>query len=146
MDIGSGQPYPANSLSNFAPHPFEFDGIAIASMEGFLQSLKFANYLVQIEVCKLVGREAKYRGRCKKWWRYQILYWRGIKYDRHSQAYQQLLTRAYQAMYDQNEGFRKALKASGQAVLTHEMGNSNPRETVLTKAEFCGRLMWLRDK
>lgn len=38
MDIGSGNAYPANALSNFAPHPFEFDGVQCNSMEGFLHS------------------------------------------------------------------------------------------------------------
>jgi predicted NAD-dependent protein-ADP-ribosyltransferase YbiA (DUF1768 family) len=37
MDIGSRHGYPANALSNFAPHPFNMDGVACASMEGFLQ-------------------------------------------------------------------------------------------------------------
>jgi len=36
MDIGSGNVYPLNSLSNFAPHPFEIDGVKCNSMEGFL--------------------------------------------------------------------------------------------------------------
>lgn len=34
MDIGSGKSYPSNALSNFAPHPFEMDGIVCNSMEG----------------------------------------------------------------------------------------------------------------
>jgi hypothetical protein len=43
MDIRSGKDYLASALSNFAPHPFVLDGVEIASMEGFLQSLKFGN-------------------------------------------------------------------------------------------------------
>ena len=43
MDIGSQNGYPSGALSNFAPHPFEIDGIKCNSMEGFLQSLKFSN-------------------------------------------------------------------------------------------------------
>ncbi len=38
MDIASKSGYPASALSNFAPHPFELDGVKIASMEGFLHS------------------------------------------------------------------------------------------------------------
>lgn len=38
MDIRSGKDYPSSALSNFAPHPFEIDGVKCASMEGFLQS------------------------------------------------------------------------------------------------------------
>lgn len=43
MDIGSGSGFPAGSLSNFAPHGFTIDGVECASMEGFLQSLKFSS-------------------------------------------------------------------------------------------------------
>ena len=62
MDIGSGNSYPSSALSNFSPHPFVLDGIECASMEGFLQSLKFKNPDMQREVCKLVGKAAKFRG------------------------------------------------------------------------------------
>ena len=41
MDIKSGCKYPASALSNFAPHPFKFRGFNVASMEGFLQGIKF---------------------------------------------------------------------------------------------------------
>lgn len=58
LDIHSGHDYPSGALSNFAPHPFVIDGVECASMEGFLQALKFSNPDVQKEVCKLVGRAA----------------------------------------------------------------------------------------
>ena len=40
MDIRSSGSYPANKLSNFAPHRFVFDGVECRSMEGLLQSFK----------------------------------------------------------------------------------------------------------
>lgn len=144
MDVGSKHGYPASSLSNFSPHPFVFDGIQVASMEGLLQSFKFDKPHIQAEVCKLVGFAAKARGKKKDWRRTQTLHWSGVEYDRHGGEYQELLDRAYRAMYDQNPGFRAALKASGDAVLTHSMGRSNPSETILTVREFCSRLMALR--
>ena len=63
MNIGSVNDYPANSLSNFAPHPFVIDGVECNSMEGFLQSLKFKSVDMQNHVCTLVGREAKFKGK-----------------------------------------------------------------------------------
>ena len=66
MDIGSGSGWPSAALSNFAPHPFVIDGVECASMEGFLQSLKFKEPAMQAEVCKLVGKAAKFRGKKKK--------------------------------------------------------------------------------
>lgn len=144
MDIGSKCGYPASALSNFAPHPFTMDGVRIASMEGFLQSLKFSNPEMQKHVCTLVGFKAKLAGREKKWWRDRTLHWQGGTFRRDGPDYQTLLDRAYQAMFDQNEGFRKALRASGEAVLTHSIGKTDLTVTVLTRSEFCGRLMRLR--
>ncbi len=144
MDIRSGKKYPAHALSNFACHPFYLDGVSIQSFEGFLQSLKFKSPDMQVEVCKLVGFGAKKRGSKKNWHRKQILYWQGKEIGRKSDEYQDLLDRAYRAMFEHSESFRNALKASGYANLTHSMGRSNQRETVLTEREFCRRLAQLR--
>ena len=144
MDIGSGSKYPSNALSNFAPHPFEIDGIKCNSMEGFLQSLKFKSPEMQEEVCKLVGYAAKKKGKKKNWWQYQVLYWRGVEIQRSSQEYQDLLDKAFTQLYT-NTKFQKALEASGSAVLGHSIGKSNEKETVLTKSEFCSRLTKLRN-
>ena len=100
MDIGSGKGYPSSSLSNFAPHPFVMDGVQCASMEGFLQSLKFESVEMQEHVCTLVGKAAKFKGKKKKWWQKQELYWRGKVYKRDSQEYQRLLNRAYNSLYE----------------------------------------------
>jgi predicted NAD-dependent protein-ADP-ribosyltransferase YbiA (DUF1768 family) len=143
MDIGSGTGWPSAALSNFAPHPFVIDGVECASMEGFLQSLKYKEPDMQIEVCKLVGKAAKFKGKKKKWWRTQTLYWQGQELKRDSQEYQDLLDRAFDALA-QNTGFQKALLATGKATLTHSIGKSKEQETVLTKQEFCSRLTNIR--
>ena len=145
MDIGSGTGWPSAALSNFAPHPFVIDGVACASMEGFLQSLKFKEPDMQIEVCKLVGKAAKFKGKKKKWWRTQTLYWKGVEYKRDSKEYQELLDRAFDALAE-NTSFQKALLATKNATLTHSIGRSKIQETVLTKQEFCSRLMKIREK
>jgi hypothetical protein len=145
MDIGSGNGYPAGTLSNFGRRTFYFDGVLCNSMEGLLQAFKFQNPDMQAFVCSLYGIAAKMRGKNKKWWKLQKLYWRGKEIDRHSKEYQDLLDRAYQAMYDQCEGFRKALAASGNATLTHSIGKHDASHTVLTVQEFCSRLTKLRE-
>lgn len=146
MDIGSGKTYPSGALSNFAGHRFFLDSVQINSMEGFLQGLKYKNADMQVEVCKLIGRAAKMKGKEKNWHVLQTLYWRGKAIDRHSQEYQDLLDRTYLAMFEQSESFRNALKASGDGVLTHMIGKTDPHETILTCQEFCSRLMKLREK
>jgi len=145
MDIGSKKPYPANALSNFAPHPFEIDGVQCNSMEGFLQSLKFKNPDMQIEVCTLVGMCAKRRGAGKHWRQTQTLWWKGEPIKRDRKEYQDLLDRAYKALA-QNDGFRRALLATGNSPLTHSMGKNKIQDTVLTVSEFCGRLCKIRDR
>ena len=145
MDIGSGNGYPSSALSNFAPHPFIIDGVECASMEGFLQSLKFESVDMQKYVCTLVGKAAKKKGRNKNWRQKQELYWKGKSYKRDSDEYQNLLNRAYNKL-SENTGFQKALQATNGCVLEHSIGKSKSSETVLTKQEFCSRLTYLRDK
>lgn len=145
MDISSGSGYPASSLSNFAGHRFVIDDVECYSMEGFLQSLKFKSEPMQKEVCKLIGKAAKFKGKHKKWWVTQTLYWRGKEYKRNSEAYQNLLNRAYNAMYQQSESFRNALHATNNSSITHSIGKNDMTRTVLTTSEFCGRLLKLRE-
>ena len=144
MDISSRASYPANSLSNFAPHVFEIDDIHCASMEGFLQSLKFASPDMQVYVCTLVGMGAKKKGAKKNWRTKQVLYWKGQEIKRDSKEYQDLLDRAYMALY-KNEGFRNALHSVTNMTFTHSIGKNKQSETVLTAQEFCSRLTKLRD-
>ena len=123
MDIGSGTGYPSAALSNFAPHAFELDGIQCASMEGFLQSLKFENPEMQKQVCTLVCKAAKFKGKKKKWFKTQTLYWNGKAIKRDSNEYQELLDRAFYAL-SKNQSFKKALLATNDAVLTHSIGKT----------------------
>lgn len=145
MEIGSGNKYSANSLSNFTPHFFEIDGVQCNSMEGFLQSLKFESVEMQEKVCKLIGYAAKKKGRRKNWQQAQTIYWKGVSIKRESKEYQNLLDRAYMELYNKNPKFRNALKAAKNTTLTHSIGKSNEKETVLTKSEFCSRLTKLRE-
>lgn len=144
MDIGSGKVYPCGTLSNFAPHPFVIDGVQCNSMEGFVQSLKFKDPEMQRYVCTLVGRQAKYKGKGKPWYRDQTLYWQGVKYPRDSKEYQELLDRAYFEL-GKNPKFRKALEATRYSKLTHSIGKRKIKETVITERELCSRLENLRE-
>lgn len=146
MDIKSGQKYPSGALSNFSPHPFVFRGVEVASMEGLLQSLKFKSPDMQKEICTLVGLKAKKSGKGKNWHKTQTLWWNGESIDRHSEGYQQFLDEAYEAMFEQNEKARKALLATNNANLTHSIGKTGKSETILTRQEFCSRLMKIRKR
>ena len=149
MNIHSKSGYPESALSNFAPHPFTvtWKGFIVEcnSMEGFLQSLKFKNPEMQKEVCKLVGMKAKMKGKNKKWQVRQVLWWAGQPIGRHTDEYQELLDTAYEAL-SKNTKFEKALLATGNATLTHTIGKSSSKETILTRSEFCKRLLKIRNE
>ncbi|MGE0808878.1 MAG: hypothetical protein AB7L76_25315 [Burkholderiaceae bacterium] len=144
IDIRADAPYPSGALSNFAPHAFTLDGVACASMEGFLQGLKLSDAAAQRQVCGLVGAEANRAGRQHDWRASGLLWWQGRAIERRSPGYQRLLDRAYQALFEQSASFRDALAASGDAPLTHDHGRTDPGETVLTVEELCSRLQMLR--
>ena len=145
MDIGSGNGYPESALSNFTPRNFIFEGVKCSSIEGVLQSFKFKDIPMQEYVCTLTGKCAKFKGKKKKWWQKQELYWKGVVYKRDSHEYQELLDRLYDTVYKQCANFRSALKATGKANLTHSIGKNKTTNTILTSNEFCSRLTNLRD-
>lgn len=145
INISSRSAYPAGVLSNFTEREFVIDDVHCCSLEGFLQSLKFADESEAADTCTLIGAEAKKQGRKAPDWREtQTLWWLGQEIARDSEAYQTLLDRAYIAVARADKSFCDALLDSGDAVLIHTMGQDDPKMTVLTQSEFCDRLMKLR--
>ena len=139
IDIYSGGKYPANTLSNFAKHPFEFRGFTINSMEGLIAGLTYKDPIEQMRIFLLTGIDAKHAtmptGR---------LYWQGKPLDRYSQEYQDFFDEAYDALYT-NVDFKKALDSTKGKELKHSLGNKDRTKTLLTEEEFVGRLRRLRD-
>lgn len=143
MDIGSEETYPSGHLSNFHPYEFIIDNVSCASMEGFLQALKFQDIERQKFMCSLIGKQAKKLGRTQDWKSDQTLYWLGESIPRNSQRYQDLITQAYDAL-STNKKFQQTLKDTKRCVLAHTMGSSNIEDTVLTEKEFMEQLTRLR--
>lgn len=145
LEIKSSYEYPSNALSNFYPHSFNLDGVECASMEGFLQSLKFKSSKKQRKICSLIGLDAKNKGKFKLLWKLTgNIYWQGEKIKRCSLEFQELIKRAYDAML-KNEGFKKALIDSKEFELSHKIGKQDPRKTILTEKEFLSILNSLRN-
>lgn len=137
VDISSKSEFPINMLSNFANNPFVLDGVNIASMEGFLQSLKYKNVEKQKRICELTGKDAKNAGKHHNFWKItRTLYWNGKKINRYSKEYTQLITRAYDAMAENNPEFVKILLSTQYKVLLHSIGKDYKWQTVLTQDEF----------
>ena len=144
IDVNSYGVYPAKDLSNFAYHVFNFQGVGCTSMEGLLQSLKESDPVKQSQICKMKEWMAKKYGLTLPDWRKnQILYWKGMPYLRDDTNYQALLDLAYKSLF-QNAMFKRALKDTGDAILTHTIGKKDIRETILTEEEFVSRLTNLR--
>ena len=145
IDISSTSKFPAGYLSNFTPYTFTFRGIEFTSMESLLQGLKFEGVETQNSVFQRVGVKAKLRGKKRKWYLDQRLYWQGIPMKRDSKEYQSLVKEAFEAL-SQNTNFQKALLATGEKTLYHTMGKTDPTRTILTEEEFCEILTDIRKK
>ena len=115
-------------------------------MEGFLQSLKFKDPVVQESICGLSGFAAKCAGKKgNDWKKTQTLWWKGKVYDRISIRYTNLIWSVYQDMFCQSRAYRTALRVTGNATLIHSIGRTDPKDTVLTEQEFVTILMKLRN-
>ena len=145
VDIYSKGDYPADLLSNFAPHAFVLDGVACASMEGFLQALKHKSPEKQREICSLTGKAAKMAGKGKHLFKLTgHLYWQGKKLHRRRKEYNALVRRAYEAMLAASEDFKLALLCTQDRPLTHSLGKHSRFTTILTETEFIEHLNAVR--
>lgn len=132
-------------LSNFSPYTFTFRGIEFTSMESLLQGLKFQGIETQNSVFQKVGVKAKLRGKKRKWFLDQTLYWQGVPMKRDSEEYKKLVKEAFNALAE-NKEFQQTLLATGDKRLYHTMGKSDPTRTILTEDEFCEMLTEIRNK
>jgi predicted NAD-dependent protein-ADP-ribosyltransferase YbiA (DUF1768 family) len=145
IDIDSRGCYPSCALSNLCPSVFEFEGVGMQSMEGFLQSLKTSDATLQKQIRSLSHREAKNAGEAlKEQFDGKHVHWQGQTIDRFSEEYQQLLKRAFRAKWEQDADFRDALSATKGKTLIHGIGKQNREETILTEKEFTAILEDLR--
>lgn len=112
-------------------------------MESLLQGLKFEGVETQNSVFQRVGVKAKLRGKKRKWYLDQTLYWQGTPIKRDSAEYQSLVKEAFEALA-QNTDFQKALLATGDKTLYHTIGKTDPTRTILTEEEFCEILTKVR--
>jgi hypothetical protein len=148
LDINSGSKNPLErDLSNLTEHAFVFEGIFCRSMEGLLQSLKFDNLAQQEKVCNLCGITAKKFGQARNpvWQQHQVLWLKGEPICRNGREYHNLLTRAFNALFE-NKTFEHSLSLTGNQNLIHSIGETDPRKTVLTEVEFIYHLLRLRSK
>lgn len=145
VDISSKSGYPAGMLSNFTPYTFTFRGREFCSIESLLQGLKFETPEKQDKIFKLVGKDAKRKGKECKWYLDQTLYWQGTRMKRDSAEYMAFVKEAFDAL-SENKDFQKTLLSTGNKTLCHTIGESDPTRTVLTEKEFCDILTDIRTR
>ena len=142
--IGKAVDSRAARLSNFTDRPFVFDLVQCAGLEGILQALKCPVIGLQWAICRLSGKAAKQRGSEFNWQDSQRLWWQDRMYYRASREYFDLITRIYDAVYEQDPSFKQDLLAIGFDDIAHSIGNTDMQKTVLTEVEMIHQLNRLR--
>jgi predicted NAD-dependent protein-ADP-ribosyltransferase YbiA (DUF1768 family) len=105
-------------ISNLAPTPFELDGAAYASVEGFWQGLKFRQPEARARIAALAGQEAMRAGRAAP--PSEAVIYQGLSIAAGRPEHWALMRRACEAKFEQNEAARSALLATGERLLTHK--------------------------
>lgn len=132
----------ARRLSNFSPDSFLLDGESLASVEGFIQGIKFPEgHLRRLLAFRSAGITAKRLGiniaPDSVWWKHQP-----IPYG--SAEHRNLIERAIRAKYEQNSEAKDALLATKGMALTHEL--DEPDSISLPREIFCCILMKIREE
>jgi len=119
INITSRAPAPLNLIANFARAPFELDGRFYASVEGFWQSLKFADPGERARVGALYGSEAKRASAGVE--APESFDYDGVVIRTGTWDHWMLMRRACSAKFSQNETARLALLSTGDRPLTHKV-------------------------
>lgn len=139
------------ALSNLFPYEFEIDGIKCASMEGFIRCLTVDDTTSEGKtakkmLCGLYGVNAyKIRYFLRDWRTTQTIFWNNKEIVRQSEEYKELITKAYDCLY-QNVLFKMVLDNVPKSImLDHSIGKTDNTETLLTKYEYIYQLDRLRN-
>lgn len=130
------------ALSNFPLSPFVLDGELFASVEGFIQGIKFREDDPRRATAFLSsGWDAKHLGDTAD---RSGAYWGGARIRYGSAEHHQLIERAIRARIKQCEGLRRTLRATEGMTLVHDTGKPEAPHTSLPAAVFCRILETLR--
>lgn len=133
------------ALSNFQLSPFSLDGILFASIEGFIQGVKFPEgdprreraFVLSGLEAKELGGEADRSG----------AYWHGQRLAYGSPEHHQLIERAIRARIAQNAGLAQALASTAGKTVVHITGHEpESPNTSLPAVVFCRIITQVRDE
>lgn len=138
----------ARLLSNFANRPFRIGGDMFASVEGFIQGIKFPQKLMEVD--DLRYRAFASTGNYAKSWAkltlYRYVWWNGGELEYGSDAHHQLIESAIRAKFEQNPDCMEALLSTSEFALTHDTGGPESPDTSLPAKLFCEILTKIRDE
>lgn len=131
------------ALSNFGLSPFVFHGQLFASIEGFIQGIKFPEsdprraraFCLSGWDAKQLGDEADRSG----------AYWNQARLAYGSAQHHQLIGDAIRARIAQSPGLQAVLRSTAGATLVHETGHVESPTTSLPATVFLGVLNEIRD-
>ncbi len=134
----------ARKLSNFSVHGFRLDGDALASVEGFIQGIKFPKgHPNRIEAFNSTGMKAKKLGETAE---RKSIWWKSYTCAYGSPEHHRLLAVAIRAKFVQNHDAMEALLATEGLALTHDTGEPEPSNTSLPAQIFCDILTNIREE
>ncbi|MBI3983840.1 hypothetical protein HY346_00915 [Candidatus Microgenomates bacterium] len=125
----------ARLLSNFSPHPVRVGGINAATVESFLQAIKYPPRSVMRR--QLLAADARFAKRNSPDPAPEIIQWGRATFEYRSGPHMFLQTTAVFAKFDQNEEAAEALLATGYLPLDHVTGIPERPDTCLQAFEFC---------
>jgi len=132
------------ALSNFSLSPFELDGCLMASVEGFIQGIKFPpGHPARNRAFASWAWEAK---QCGEGADKQFAYWEDAQIGFGSVEHHRLVERALRARFAQNEGLRRVLRSTRGLDILHLTGEApQPAPTSLPAELFCRILTDIRE-
>jgi predicted NAD-dependent protein-ADP-ribosyltransferase YbiA (DUF1768 family) len=116
INVTSNSPDPIRLIANFAPTPFELDSERYACVEAFWQSLRFP-LEERPRIAALAGPIAKQESEKQPYGGHVVYGGQTIAVGAFD--HWQLMRRACQAKFEQNENARTALLATGDRPLIH---------------------------
>ena len=133
------------ALSNFGLSPFILDGVLFASIEGFIQGIKFPeDDPRRAQAFQSSGIEAKQFSDLAD---RSGAYWAAVRIPYGSPEHHQLIKRAIRARIKQSAGLRQVLIATDGYTLIHDTGHGPDSPTTsLPATVFCKILTELRSE
>ena len=122
INVVSSAPPPICLIANFAPTPFELDGVRYAGVEAFWQSLRFPEG-ERLRIAALPGAQAKQVSQTQPYGSHVI--YKGKQIPVGTWEHWQLMRRACRAKFEQNEHARSALLATGARPIIHRVARDS---------------------